>query len=54
MRQFLDKAIALGGSAALHALVIYLLFANFDWGAEPAPPVQTTINARIVKPCSLV
>lgn len=48
MRQFLDKAIPLAGSAILHAVVIGLLFVNFDWGGDPEPPVQTTIKARIV------
>lgn len=48
MRQFFDKVIPLAGSAVLHAVVIGLLFVNFDWGGEPVPPVQTTIKARIV------
>lgn len=48
MRQFFDNVIALGGSAALHALVIWLLLVNFDWDSEPPPPVQTTIKARII------
>lgn len=48
MRSFLDKAIPLAGSAILHAIVIGLLFVNFDWGRAPEPPVQTTIKARIV------
>ena len=48
MRPFLDKAIPLAGSVLLHAVILALLFVNVDWGSEPAPPVQTTIKARVV------
>ena len=48
MRQFLDNAIAVLGSLALHGLLVWLLFARFEWTSEPPPPVQTTLKARIV------
>ena len=52
MRQFFDNAIAAVGSLALHGLLVWLLFARFEWTSEPPPPVQTTIKARIVSDVS--